>query len=240
MSAPIAKALTRACFGAKGSGKTAQVRKWWEAERPPRWLGWDFKHDPSLEGVGVPVTSLDQLAAAAKAPRFQLRYLVNHTQDVQAQFRLFCVIAWIAGNLEMFVDELPEVTTAARAWPEWRRCVNVGRDYVQGGQRKFLAITAAGQRLAETDKSFISNCDVLHIGRLSNPADCREVAGLFGFGVTPSEVASMPDLHYLEKRADKPGVVRGVLSFGHARAPAAKKKTRKPTSAKAPPKKPLL
>lgn len=225
------KALTRACFGARGTGKTAQVRQWFDAEKPPRLLVWDFKHDPGLDGLGVPVVSIQQLAHAAKAARFQLRYMVDHTRDVQEQFRLFCAIAWVAGNLEMFVDELPEVTKPGRAWPEWRRCVNVGRDYMQGGERKWLAITAAGQRLAETDKSFISNCDIVHVGRLNNPADCREVAGLFGFGLRPEDVAAMPDLHWIEKRADKPGIVRGVLTFGNKATPAKKKK---PAAKKAP------
>lgn len=222
MSAPAGpKALTRAAFGARGTGKTAWVRQTIDNERPPRLLVWDFKHDPGLEGIGVPVYSLQQLATLAKGATFRLRYMVDHTKDIDAQFKLFCLIAWIAGNLLMFVDELPEVTKAGRAPPEWRRCVNVGRDYVVEGQRKWLAIMAAGQRLAETDKSFISNCDVLHIGRLSNPQDCREVAGLWG--IRPEEITFLPDLHYIEKRADQRELLRGVLSFG------VKKVTRKAT-----------
>lgn len=227
------KALTRAAFGARGTGKTAWVRQTIEAEKPPRLLVWDFKHDPGLEDIGHPVYRLGDLARLANQPTFRLRYMVDHTQDVHGQFKLFCLTAWIAGNLLMFVDELPEVTQAGRAPPEWRRCVNVGRDYVQNGQRKWLAIIAAGQRLAETDKSFIANLDVLHVGRLGNAADCREVAGLF-MGVKPDEIAAMPDLAYIEKRADRPGVVRGMLSFGNAKKAPAKKKPAKKAPAKQP------
>ena len=229
------KALTRAAFGARGTGKTAWVRQTIERERPPRLIVWDFKHDPGLEGIGHPVYTVAELARLAKGATFRLRFMVDHTQDVHAQFKLFCLVCWIAGNLLMFVDELPEVTQAGRAPPEWRRCVNVGRDYVHEGRRQWLAIIAAGQRLAETDKSFIANLDVLHVGRLGNLADCREVASLF-IGVRPEDVASLPDLHFIEKRADKAGTLRGVLSFGVAKKPAAKKKPRKATSGKPPPK----
>lgn len=238
MTAPAGpKALTRAAFGARGTGKTAWVRKTIDAEKPPRLLVWDFKHDPGLEGIGVPIVSLQQLAIAAKAPAFRLRYMVDHTRNVDDQFRLFCLIAWKAGRLLMFVDELPEVTKANKAPAEWRRCVNVGRDYVDQGERKWLAIMAAGQRMAETDKSFISNCDVLHVGRLANAQDCRELAGMWG--IQPAEISGMPDLHFLEKRADQRDLVRGVLSFGVKRARHAAN-TAKKAAKKATPKKPPL
>lgn len=230
MSAPAGpKALTRAAFGARGTGKTAWVRQTIDREKPPRLLVWDFKHDPGLEGIGVPMVSLQQLAIAAKAPAFRLRYMVDHTRDIDAQFKLFCLIAWKAGRLLMFVDELPEVTKANKAPPEWRRCVNVGRDYMDQGERKWLAIMAAGQRFAETDKSFISNCDVLHVGRLANAADCRELASMWG--IQPAEISGMPDLHFLEKRADQRELVRGVLTFGTAKK-ATKKAVKKAAAKK--------
>lgn len=237
------KALTMAAFGARGSGKTAwcrqEIERQMRAMKAPRLLVWDFKHDPGLEGVGQPVHRIADLARLAKAPTFRLRYMVDHTQDVIAQFKLFCLVAWVAGCLLMFVDELPEVTTASRAEPEWRRCVNVGRDYMQAGQRKWLAILAAGQRLAETDKSFISNCDVIHLGRLG-AQDARVIATMWG-NIKPDELVALPDLHWIEKRADKIAPERGVLTFGNnAKKPAAKKKPAPITTRKKQPKGTLL
>jgi hypothetical protein len=215
------KALTMAAFGARGSGKTAWVRQQIERMKPPRLLVWDFKHDPGLEGVGVPVTTIAQLAKLAKGATFKLRYMVDHTKDVITQFKLFCLVAWVAGCLLMFVDELPEVTKANRAPAEWRRCVNVGRDYRHEGERKWLAIIGAGQRLAETDKSFISNCDVVHCGRLG-PEDARTVGR--AWGLDPKDLIALPDLHWIEKRADSIELARGVLKFRNAAPKDAKKK----------------
>jgi hypothetical protein len=221
------KALTVAAFGARGTGKTVwsrrQIEEFLRRQRAPRLLVWDFKHDPGLEGVGVPVHAIGDLARLAKAPSFRLRYMVDHTKDVHEQFKLFCLVAWVAGCLLMFVDELPEVTSASRAPPEWRRCVNVGRDYVQGGARKWLAIMGAGQRLAETDKSFISNCDVIHCGRLG-ALDARLVAQMWG--INPAELVALPDLHWIEKRADQVQLLRGVLTFGSNVDQAGAKKNR--------------
>ena len=120
-------------------------------------------------------------------------------------------IAWKAGNLVMFVDELPEVTKANKAPPTWRRCVNVGRSYRLGGLPKSLGILADGQRMAEIDKSFISNLDIVHSGRLNDLADAKRMANTLG--VKYSEILALPDLHYIEKRADTPQATRGILKF---------------------------
>lgn len=206
------KALVVFACGARGTGKTAWMVR--QAAKDRRMVWWDFKHDANLDGIGADHTDLPAMIRAMAAPSFRLRYLVDHDRDVHAQFELFCRAAWMAGRLEMNVSELPEVTKANRAPPIWRKCVNVGRDY-EGG--KWIGIRAEAQRLAEVDKSFIGNCDVVHTGRLGNIADCEALARMWGCAV--NELATMPDLHWIERRADRPGLQRGVLSF----APGAKK-----------------
>lgn len=217
---PKPKALTVAAFGARGTGKTAWVRQLLARERPKRLLVWDFKHDPGLRDLGTPHRSLPDLVRACAAPSFALRYLPDHGADVHEQFDTFCRAAWLAGNLTLFVDELPEVTKANRAPPAWRRLVNVGREYESGGQVKAVSIIGAGQRPAECDKSFIANCDVVHVGRLGNAADAQEFAR--AWGINARELIDLPDLHWLEKRADSSAIQRGVLRFYNKRAPAKK------------------
>jgi hypothetical protein len=220
------KALAIAIFGARGTGKGAGTRQLIDRTlRPPRLMVFDFKNDPgpSMAGVGVPITSLADLARAAQAPRFRLRYLVNHAGKLSPveQFEGFCEIAWEAGNLLMWVDELAEVTKATKAPPVWRRCVNVGRDYEVRGVRKWLAIVGTAQRFNEVDKSFIGNCDIVRTGRLGNPPDAKAIAT--AWGCDQRELLTLPDLHYIEKRAGQAELRRGVLSFG-TRAPVEVKK----------------
>lgn len=206
------KALTIAVFGAKGTGKTAWVKQQIQKAAPKRLMIWDFKHDPPLDGMGKPFTTLPALILATKAPAFKVRYMVDHSRDIHAQFDLFCQCAWLAGDLLMFVDELPEVTKANKAPAAWRRVVNVGRLYRgHDGQERSIGIIGAGQRPAECDKSFISNADVIHTGRLSNPSDARSLADSLGCDFR--EILAMPDLHWIEKEVSKTTFSRGILSF---------------------------
>ena len=216
----MSKALILAAFGARGTGKTAWVKQQIEAAKPARLLVWDFKHDPALESVGTAHSNLGKFILTTKEKTFTSRYLVNHAGDIHAQFELFCLAAWQAGCLMMFVDELPEVTKANKAPPAWRRCVNVGRDYKDAkGVRKWLSIIGAGQRTAECDKSFIGNADVLHTGRLSNNADARELAQSLNCDFR--ELLALPDLHWIERRAGQAEPMRGVLAFKNKSKPEA-------------------
>lgn len=209
------KALMLGAFGARGTGKTAWVRQQINAAKPARLAIWDFKHDPALVDLGTAYTDLGAFIRALKAKAFKARFLVNHAGDIHAQFELFCLACWEAGCLLMFVDELPEVTKSNKAPPAWRRCVNVGRDYVVNGARKWLAIIGAGQRPAECDKSFISNCDVIHSGRLANPADAKAMAD--AMGCEWQGLLRMPDLDWVERRAGDMEPLRGRLTFAKKR-----------------------
>ena len=203
------KALTIAAFGARGTGKTAWIRQQLTAARPRRLMVWDFKHDAALSGLGREFSDWRAFVGACSKPEFQARYLVEQGKDIHQQFEAFCRVAWAAGCLVMFVDELPEVTRANRAPPAWRRCVNVGRDY--DGGRKWLSIIAAGQRPTEVGKSFLSNCDVIHTGRLAYAEDARLFARMWG--IDPAEISNLPDLAWIEKQASRPAVERGTLNF---------------------------
>lgn len=206
------KALTIAAFGARGTGKTAWVKQTIEKARPARLMIWDFKHDPALEALGQATASLPALITALKKPRFALRYLVDHGRDIHAQFDMFCQAAWLAGDVLLFVDELPEVTKANKAPAAWRRCVNVGRLYRgHDGKERSISIIGAGQRPAECDKSFISNCDVIHTGRLSHAGDARELAQ--SIGCDYRMLMTLPDLHWVERAAGQVEFSRGILTF---------------------------
>lgn len=215
----MVKAELVAVFGARGTGKTAWIRQRIDQQRPQRLAVWDFKHDPALRGLGtdIMVRSADDLTRygrALKAPSFRVVLMPDSGQALAEQFELFCLGCWFAGNLTMFVDELPEVTKANRAPPAWRRCVNVGRDYTgPDGQRRALTIIGAGQRPAECDKSFIANADIVHSGRLGFKTDARELAEVLN--ASADELMRLPDLHWIERRAGQVEPERGVLSFSN-------------------------
>lgn len=206
MAAP-SKALTVIAFGARGTGKTHWCRRYIEQQRPPRLIVWDYKNDPELNGLGKPYTSLPDFIRSLNAPKFQSRYLVNHNADVHQQFDFFCRAAWQAGCLTMYVPELPEVTRAGGSPPAWRKCVNVGREYQDGGKRKWLSIVADGQRPNEVDKSIITNADIVHTGRLAFLDDAKAMAKTVN--CRPEEIMSLPDWHWIERRPGQFEPLRG-------------------------------
>lgn len=223
MAAPVSKALTVLAFGARGTGKTHWCKGYITQQRPARLAVFDFKNDPGLENVGTAYKSLPEFIRSLKATRFQSRYLVNHAADVQQQFDLFCRACWASGCLLMYVPELPEVTRAGQAPAAWRRCVNVGREYQDGGHRKWLAIVADGQRPAEVDKSVITNADIVHSGRLAHLEDAKAMAK--ALNCSPTELMALPDWHWIERRAGELEPRRGGPT-GSKSEPVAKKTTR--------------
>lgn len=207
-------------FGARGTGKTVGAVRHIKAARAPRFVAWDFKHDPRLEGIGRPIDSMPALIRAMAAPRWQLRYLVDHDADIKAQFDLFCRAAWLAGDAVVYVGELPEVTAPGRAPAAWKKIVNVGREYRRAdGHVVGLSIVGDGQRLAECDKSYTGNLDVIRCGRMGNEADARAAAALLNCDWRA--LLTLPDLDYFERRFGATAE-RGRLHFGKKiSAPAA-------------------
>lgn len=224
----MTKPLCVLALGMRGTGKTGWCRQYIEREvKPARLAVWDFKHDPNLVGLGTTYTDLASMARAMMAPRFSVRYLVDHTRDLVQQFEQFCQACWLASQLLMYVAELPEVTKPNRASPTWRRCINVGREYTRwDGQPGWLAIVADAQRPTECDKSIVSNADIHHCGRLPYEDDARQLANVLG--VPFRDLQQLPDLHWVERRGGGT-VTAGVLSFG---AKVKKKPAAKPAPAR--------
>lgn len=209
MAKSTSKALTVVAFGARGTGKTHWCRKWIEGQAPKRLMVWDFKNDPGLSSLGKPYTSLPEFIKSLAAPGFASRYLVDHSgrMPIKAQFDFFCRAAWEAGCAMMYVCELPEVTRAGGAPDAWRRCVNVGREYQNGGKLKWLSIVTDAQRAAEVDKSIISNADIIHCGRLAFLDDAKHMAK--SLNCTAQELMALPDWHWIERRAGQIDPIRG-------------------------------
>lgn len=221
----MSKATVTLAVGARGTGKTAWMVR--QVAACSRLMVWDYKGDPRLRGIGERYTDLGAAIRATAAPTFRVHYVVNQRLDVARQFELFCETAWKASRLMLFVAELPQVTKANGGPDVWKRCVNVGRLYEDPdtGRELSLSIIAETQRMAEIDKSIIGNCDVVHLGRLGNLNDCKMFATMWG--IQAQELATMPDLHWVEKDPQRPGLRRGVLTFGNvARKKVLPEKTR--------------
>lgn len=210
----MTKALVVGAFGARGTGKTAWLMQQLRAEKAL--AVWDYKHDPRMSTWGRGFTDLGAFVQSLKASAFVHRYLPdrgNPRFPIEEQFRLFCLAAFQRGRMAIFVDELPAVTMSNKAPQAWRECVNIGREYRTKGSSgiKWLSIYATAQRPSECDKSFISNLDIVHTGRLSFANDARVMS--LSIGASTSEIMALPDLEYLEKSAATSEYTRGKVIF---------------------------
>lgn len=218
MATPKAKVV--GAFGARGTGKTAWLMQQLKAE--PALAIWDYKHDPRMSTWGKGFHSLPAFIQSLKNQKFVSRYMVNRSASVEEQFTLFCKSTFQRGCMAIFIDELPAVTRANKAPEAWRECVNIGREYrtKDSDTIKWLSIYATAQRPSECDKSFISNLDLVHTGRLSFANDAKVMSQ--SIGAPAADVMALPDLHWLEKSADSPTFLRGMLKFSNKSAKAKK------------------
>lgn len=159
----------RAYVGATGSGKGVSVREYLAKQKPKRLLVWDPLGE--YGGACSLVTSdLAAVANACRAPTFTVAFFPGaNAKKFGPKFDLFCRIAWSAGNAEVLVEELSDVTTASLAPQPWARLVRQGR-------HRGLRLIGCTQRPAKVDKDFLGNVTYCRVFQLSWPDDYEVMA----------------------------------------------------------------
>lgn len=161
----------RAYIGATGSGKGVSIRAHLEADKAARRLIWDPLDEYSK--FARKATQLRQVVKAvadAGTGPFAVRYVPPDGQKLPPAFDVFCQVAYRAGNLQMLVEELADVTSPSWAPPSWRACSTRGRHVG-------LRIVAATQRPALCDKTFLGNTTYIRCFTLRYPEDRKAMAG---------------------------------------------------------------
>jgi hypothetical protein len=211
------KPFVHAALGARGTGKSAWVKRELAKLKPRRLAVWDFMREYS-GGTADLAAAIRAMAAGS----FNVVFTPSHDDapidiagrriSVSAwQFELFCTAVYEARNTVAIVEELAFVTRASHAPGPWRRLSLLGRH--QG-----VSIIGTSQRPASIDKDFLGNCDLVHCGRLAHPRDAANVAPVLG--VDADELLRLADLAFVERRAGAQDCTRGVLSFnGSKRGP---------------------
>lgn len=161
----------RGFIGITGAGKSWQIKRAIEAEKPRRLLVWDIKGEYWRPGEYI-VPRVPSLAAAAKSvgkADFAISYhppidrLDN--KALVAQFQMFCEIVAAAGPCMFIAEELSFTTQAGHAPRAWRNLITVySRD-------RGIIVIGTTQRPALVDKTFMSNCTELSVSALNFPDD---------------------------------------------------------------------
>lgn len=207
--APPGKAVVVAALGARGSGKSAWVKRQLEDARPPRLLVWDPMREYAGVAGCIPMSDLAGVIRAMKGARWRIAYQPPDTAGMEEQFELLCRAIKAAKRCVFIAEELAFVTTPSRSPPAWRELCLLGRHTTHAE----ATIIGVSQRPASIDKDFLSCCDVIHCGRLAYARDAAAVAPYLG--IDHRELMTLADLHYIERTPDQAQCVRAVLTFGN-------------------------
>lgn len=196
--------------GASGSGKTAWTLRQIPAGAPV--LVWDCTTEWGGRLNLIVCRSAQHLAELIIADmRGELTYpfRVGCSWPVTAEhFEAFCKLAWVwirsrRGN-HLVIEELADVTSPAKAPAAWGEICRKNR--YRGGR-----VFALTQRPAESDKTILGNCAVIHCGRMNTARDRRYMAECLD--VPLEDVTGLQDLEYIERDMRTHAVRRGVVQF---------------------------
>lgn len=172
-------------LGTIGSGKSFEIKKRLQLERPRQLL--IFDPEGEYGAFGHVTSDVRELVRAVNHPTFAVVWYPSD-DDVQMrqEFGNICSASWDllqAGRPHTFVvDELQQVTDPTRAPPVWRKLIRRGR-------KRGIKIRAAAQRPAEIDKTIYSLATEIRAGRLGFPDDQVVIAK--AIGCSPKEIAAL-------------------------------------------------
>ena len=154
-----------AVIGASGTGKGLWVKQQLAALQPARLVIWDFMDeygDHARPSSTLDAIRRDMIRAGRSGP-LRVRYTPRGTGEkaMRAEFEALCELVYAWGGCVFVAEELSNVTTPAWAPPAWRKMSTSGRH---------MGITLVGVTLnpALIDKTYLSNCTLVHVSGLRN------------------------------------------------------------------------
>lgn len=160
-------------IGASGSGKGLSIRRRLAELRPARLLVYDPRDEWAELAPALTPHQLAQLFLRPGQAPARGRFVPGASMargQLGEAFAILCRVAFEAGSLVFFADELAEVTSPSWAPPAWSRCITQGR-------HRGLHLIAAAQRPALIDKTILSNATLLRVGAVGHDGDVRAMAG---------------------------------------------------------------
>lgn len=171
----------RAYVGGTGSGKGASVREHLEKIKPRRLLIWDPLGEYAycckvvtgdMEVVARTIKAAKSYGESSALGGFSISFFPGpDARKFADNFEKFCRLAWWAGDADVLVEELADVTTASHAPPLWGRMVKQGR-------HRRLRLIGCTQRPASVDKDFLGNVTYVRVFCLNWPADVPVMAAV--------------------------------------------------------------
>lgn len=182
-------------MAASGSGKGLWVKDQLRRLKPARLVCWDPKDEYGEAAPLLVRTVADLRAAMLKAPKggLRVRYRCRPGADDKQRMREFqgvCAMVQAWGACVFVAEELSQVTTAGWAPPAWR-------DMTTGGRHENVHIIGIAQNPALIDKTFLSNCTLVHVGPLREARHRQAVAR--SMDVPEERLTALVQFQWLER-----------------------------------------
>ena len=197
-------------MAASGSGKGLWLNEFLRRERPARLVISDFKLEYGEHAPLLVRNLADVRAAMLKAGdgplrlRFKSKAGTSAKQQM-AEFEGLCRLVQAWQNCCFLAEELSNFTTPSWAPPAWR-------EMTTGGRHEAVHIIGVAQNPALIDKTFLSNCTLIHVGPLRQAAHRQAVAT--SMDVDPGRLARLVKFQWIEKDFDT-----GAVKDGWVRPP---------------------
>ncbi|MGA8787248.1 MAG: hypothetical protein WB542_18130 [Polaromonas sp.] len=151
-------------IAASGSGKGVWIKNQLRRLKPARLVIWDYKVEYS-EFTPLLVSSLDELRRLmikARGGPLRVRFKCKpgtSAKQTMVEFEAVCRLVQAWQNCIFVAEELSNVTTPGWAPAAWR-------EMTTGGRHEGIHIIGTAQNPALIDKTFLSNCTMIHVGPL--------------------------------------------------------------------------
>lgn len=213
-------------MAASGSGKGVWVKSELRRLKPRRLVIWDYK-DEYGEFGGPLFRSIEPVRLAMiKAGRGPLvvRYKPKPGTDnkqTMREFEALCRLVQAWGSCVFVAEELSNVTTPGWAPAAWR-------EMTTGGRHEAVHIIGIAQNPALIDKTFLSNCTLIHVGPLREHRHRQAVAR--SMDVPIEKVTALVQFQWIERNHNTRELREG-WSYPPGYAPTPRRARGTPTGA---------
>jgi hypothetical protein len=202
-------------MAASGSGKGVWLKQQLFERKPARLVIWDFKNEYGPFGKLIP--SLGQvrklMIAAGDSGPLAIRYKPQSfdMKAMRAEFEALCTLVQAWENCWFLAEELSNVTMPSWAPPAWRMMTT-------GGRHEGITIIGVSQNPALIDKTFLSNCTLIHVGQLHEHAHRNAVEK--SMDIAPGALADLVQFQFVQKHRKTGEFATGVVRIKGVKAPA--------------------
>lgn len=208
-------------MAASGSGKGLWLKQWLREENPQRLVIWDFKNEYQEAAGERPKAKCHNtlgdvrkaMIAAGTGPlriRYAPRTIAGGDKGMRKEFEALCTLVQAWEHCVFLVEELSNVTQPGWAPPAWRMMTT-------GGRHEGITIIGVSQSPALIDKTFLSNCTLIHVGQLHEHAHRNAVEK--SMDVMPGELADLVQFQYVQKHRQSGTFSAGTIVPPKVKAP---------------------